>query len=112
MTKIKPVVFVPDEPIEVGLGDDKKSYKELVFDRKMKGRDLLAMDAVTGTTRKSFALYASMSGVPIMVFDEMDIDDFTRLASAVAPLMGKRGSMMQKELEQLSGTGQGDPAGE
>jgi len=100
MAKVKPIVFVPDEPIVTGEGESEKTYKELTFKRKMKGRDLLAMDAVSGEMRKSFALFASMADVPIAVFDEMDVDDFALCASEVAPLMGKRGKKMLDAVDQ------------
>lgn len=102
MTIIKPVVFPFEEPIVIGEGDAQQTFKELTFSRQMKGKDLLAMDAVSGELRKSFALYASMAGVPIFVFEEMGVDDFSDMALAVAPLMGKRGKkVMEAELAKL-----------
>jgi len=101
MTKLKPITFTLEEPIVVGEGENQETYKELIFKRKMKGKDLLAMDIVKGELRKSFALYSSMAGVPIFVFSEMDVDDFEVIALGVAPLMGKRGKEVMANLKIL-----------
>lgn len=78
------VTFTPSEPIKVG----DQAYAVLTL-RKMKAKDLVAGDLVTGDTRKSFAIFASMAGVPIGVIEELDIDDFERLSEVAGPLMGK-----------------------
>lgn len=78
------LVFKLSESVSHG----EKAYIELTF-RKMKARDLVAMDAVQGEMRKTFALFASMADVPIQVIEEMDGDDFIRMGAEVAPLMGK-----------------------
>ena len=78
------VTFTPSEPIKVG----DKTYPVLTL-RKMKAKDLVAGDLVTGETRKSFAIFASMADVPIAVIEELDVDDFERLGEVAAPLMGK-----------------------
>ena len=62
--------FTPEEPIKVG----DKTYTELTF-RRLKGKDMVKMDLVKGATLKTFAMMASMSSVPILVFEEMDGDD-------------------------------------
>ena len=76
--------FTPTEPITY----NDKAYPALTL-RKMKARDLVAADLITGETRKSFAIIASMAGVPIGVVEDLDIDDFERLSEVAAPLMGK-----------------------
>ena len=72
------------EPVE----HDGKSYSSLTL-RKMKAKDLVAGDLVTGDTRKGFAIFASMADVPIGVIEELSIDDFERLGQEAGPLMGK-----------------------
>lgn len=99
MTKVKPITFKLDEPIEIGEGDDAQTFDQLIFKRKMKGKDLLAMDAVTGQVRKGFALYANMASVPMAVMEEMAADDYERLVVEVVPLMGKRGQAMLAAIE-------------
>jgi hypothetical protein len=76
--------FTPTEPITY----NDKTYPALTL-RKMKAKDLVAADLVTGETRKSFAIIASMADVPIGVIEDLDIDDFERLSEVAAPLMGK-----------------------
>lgn len=83
---ISPITVPLADPVTVG----KDAYSEITFTRTTRGKDLVAMDAVQGDVRKSFALFASMAGVPIQVFLEMSTDDYEAVASAVAPLMGKR----------------------
>lgn len=83
---ISPITVPLAETISVG----KETFTEITFTRTTRGKDLVAMDAVQGDVRKSFALFASMAGVPIQVFLEMSTDDYEAVASAVAPLMGKR----------------------
>lgn len=92
MTDKKTLTFKLDEPVE----HDGQTYAELTF-RKMKARDLIASDVVTGEMRKSFALFASMAGVPIQVIEEMDGDDFIRMGMEVAPLMGKSAAAAAKK---------------
>lgn len=82
---ITPTVVTLSEPITHG----KVTYSELTFARRMKGKDMIAMDAVQGGMRKTYALYASMSEVPFAVFTEMDTDDLELVAQAVAGLTGK-----------------------
>lgn len=76
--------FTPSEPVTF----NEKSYPSLTL-RKMKAKDLVAGDLVDGETRKSFAILASMAGVPIGVIEELDVDDFERLSEVATPLMGK-----------------------
>jgi hypothetical protein len=92
------VTFTPSEPIKFG----DNSYPTLTL-RKMKAKDLVAGDLVQGDTRKAFAIFASMAGVPIGVIEELDIDDFTRLGEVAAPLMGK--SAMAAMIEAAKGAG-------
>lgn len=80
----KTVTFTPDEPVTF----DGKPYPVLTL-RRMKAKDLVAADLVEGATRKSYAILASMAGVPIQVIEDLDIDDLERLQEVAAPLMGK-----------------------
>lgn len=84
MSDKKTVTVKLDEPVE----HDGKHYASLTL-RKLKAKDLVAGDLVTGDTRKAFAIFASMAGVPIQVIEELDVDDFERLGAEAAPLMGK-----------------------
>lgn|SRR5690554_1679473 len=90
---IEPITVPLTEPVTHG----KETYKELTFTRTTRGKDLVAMDAVQGEIRKSFALFASMAGVPLQVFLEMSTDDYGTVASAVAPLMGKQGKTLLED---------------
>jgi hypothetical protein len=83
MTEMNVTVSL-DEPVT----HDGKLYASLTL-RKMKAKDLVAGDLVTGDTRRAFAIFASMAGVPIGVIEELDVDDFERLGREAAPLMGK-----------------------
>lgn len=100
MSEKKPHIFTPSEPPE----HDGKTYKTLTL-RKMKAKDMVAADLVQGETRKAFAIFASMAGVPIQVIEDLDADDFIRLGQEAAPLMGKRGKAMAEALSGLD-----DPA--
>lgn len=99
MSKVKTVVFKPDEPIVIGEGENQQQFAELLFSRNMKGKDLARMDLVEGDIRKGYAMFASMCGVPITVFDEMDADDIERLQIETAHLLGKRGKGVLAALE-------------
>ena len=74
------------EPVTV----DGKTYEALSF-RKMKARDLLASDAVSGQLRKSMAIFASITDVPLAVIEELNSEDFEAVAMKAANYMGKRG---------------------
>lgn len=80
----KVITFTPSEPVSY----NEKPYPVLTF-RKMKAKDLVAADLVDGPTRKAFAIYASMAGVPIGVIEELDVDDFEKLSEVASSLMGK-----------------------
>ncbi len=91
----KKTVTVPlDQPVEHG----EKTYASLTL-RKMKAKDLVAGDLVSGDTRKTFAIFASMAGVPIQVIEELDMDDFEKLGREAAPLMGKSAKAVAAKLE-------------
>lgn len=76
--------FTPSTPVSY----NGKDYPVITV-RKMKAKDLVAADLVTGDTRKSFAILASMSDVPLGVVEELDVDDFEKLSEVAAPFMGK-----------------------
>ena len=82
---ITPAVVPLSEPVQHG----KETYTELTFARTMRGKDMVAMDAVQGGMRKTYALYASLAGVPMQVFLEMETDDLEKVAQVVAGLTGK-----------------------
>lgn len=84
MADKKTVTVTLDDPVE----HDGKSYASLNL-RKMKAKDLIAGDLVTGDSRKAMAIFAAMAGVPIQVIEELDVDDFEKLGREAAPLMGK-----------------------
>jgi hypothetical protein len=50
---------------------------------------MIAADAVTGETRRSFAVYASMASVPIQVFNEMSFDDIQAVMKGVQPFLAR-----------------------
>lgn len=91
------IVFTPAEPIAHG----GKTYPSLTL-RKRKAKDMVMADLVTGATRKTFAVYASMADVPIGVIEELDADEFDRLEEVAAPLMGK--SWKSREARELEDT--------
>ncbi len=105
---VNPVVITLEEPITIGEGDKAVTYEKLTFARKLKGKDLIAMDAVQGNTKKAFAMYASMADVPLQLMMELDTDAFEEVALGVAPLMGKRGLAMLKEA-QADAEGKDEP---
>jgi len=78
-------------PVTVG----EKTYTELPL-RKAKAKDLVAGDLVKGDTRKGFALYASLAGVPLAVIEELDLDDLTGFSAAAAPFLGGFGSTKEE----------------
>lgn len=84
MSEKKMITVTLGEPVE----HDGKTFASLTL-RKMKAKDLVAGDLVNGDVRKSFAIFASMAGVPIQVIEELDVDDFEKLGLEAAPLMGK-----------------------
>lgn len=92
------------EPVALGEAPNVKTFSEITF-RKLKGRDLLAMDKMKGEMAKTFAMLASMGGVPFQVFEEMDTDDFQKAMLAIVPLMGKSGraALAQAMAEEAAG---------
>lgn len=80
----KSITVTLDEPVD----HKGQAYDSLTF-RRAKAKDFVAMDAVKGEMRKTMALFASMSGVPLPVIEELDAEDFARVGVEIAPLMGK-----------------------
>lgn len=91
------ITFTPVAPIPYG----GKTYPSLTL-RKRKAKDMVAADLVSGATRKTFAVYASMADVPIGVIEELDADEFDRLEEVAAPLMGK--SWKAREAREMEDT--------
>jgi hypothetical protein len=96
-----PVTVPLEEPVTIGSGKAEKTYTEIVFTHKAKGRDLAAGDLVKGNTNRAYAIYASMAGVPITVFQEMAADDLAEVMNAGAPLLGKAAQRKLKELAAM-----------
>lgn len=61
-------------------------------------KDLAAGDLVKGDTRKGYALFASICGVPLAVIEELDLDDLTGLGEALQPFLGRSGSLKAEEV--------------
>lgn len=80
-----PITVTLSEPITHG----DKTYSELIFDRYIKAKDLIAMDTQQGETRKDLALRASLCGVPLPVFTEMRASDLRKVREATVGLMGE-----------------------
>lgn len=73
-----------EEPVNV----DGTTYETLTF-RRRKAKDLSRMDLVKGDNRKHMAMLASMAGVPLQVIEELEGDDYDRVAEETVPLVGK-----------------------
>jgi hypothetical protein len=80
-----PITVTLKKPVE----HNKTRFDEIVFKREVIGLDLVAMDAVQGETRKNYALYASLAGVPIQVIYNMNGSDIRKVAEAAAPVLGE-----------------------
>lgn len=65
-----------------------KTYDSLTF-RKMKAKDLSAMDVVKGSANKGFAMLASIAEVPFQVIGELDFDDLEGVQEVAAPFLEK-----------------------
>ena len=83
-----------DYPVEV----DGREYKSLTF-RRMKAKDSLVAEEMESQAQAGFALFASLADVDVDVIEELDLEDFQRLAEAVAPLMGKTGAAAVETLK-------------
>lgn len=66
---------------------DGKTYDALTL-RRPRAKDLAAADMVEGQTSKSFAIYASLAGVPLGVIRELDLADLTVLAAQAEEVLG------------------------
>lgn len=86
-------IYKLQSPVTVG----EKTYAELPL-RKAKAKDLAAGDLVKGDTRKGYALFASICGVPLAVIEELDLDDLTGLGEALQPFLGRSGSLKAEEV--------------
>lgn len=69
----------------VTIGD--KTVSEVAFTRNMKVKDYAAADIVKTGTDKTAAMLASMTGVPIPAFKEMDFEDWLGVQEVAAPFM-------------------------
>lgn len=94
--KIEPLTIKLSEPIIV----EGKTYNDITFTRKMKGKDMLAMDMVKGEMHKQYALLASLLDVPISVISEINVDDLTDIMESAAPFLGKFAQAAQKKLAE------------
>ncbi|OYX07669.1 MAG: hypothetical protein B7Z15_15670 [Rhizobiales bacterium 32-66-8] len=84
-------IYTLQSPVTV----DGKTYKDLSL-RRAKAKDLVAGDLVKGETRKGFALFASIAGVPLAVIEEMDLEDLNGFSLAAAPFLGGFGSTKEE----------------
>lgn len=64
-----------------------KPVSEVIFTRNMKVKDYAAADLVKTGTDKTAAMLASLTGVPIPVFKEMDFEDWLGVQETAAPFM-------------------------
>lgn len=89
-------------PVTVKLTDsvtvNGKTYTEITFTRKLKGKDMVAADSVKGEVLKGHALYASLAGVPLPVIEELNVDDLEVIAEAALPFLGSRAIKMREEM--------------
>lgn len=92
--KIEPVTVKLSEPVTV----NGKTYNEVTFTRKMKGKDMLVMDAVKGEMHQQCALLASLLDIPIPVISELDVDDLMAVMEVATPFLGKFAREAQKKL--------------
>ncbi len=91
--KIKTVTVPLSEPVTV----DGKTYDSLTF-RRMKARDTLVADDESNQIAAGYKMFAALADVSLDVILELDIEDLAEVGVAVAPLMGKRGAALVKEL--------------
>lgn len=84
--KLAPVTIKLSEPVTVA----GKTYSSVTFTRKMKGKDMLTMDAVKGEMHQQYAMLSSLLDVPIPVISEIDVDDLTTIMEASIPFLGKK----------------------
>ncbi len=97
-----PITIKLEDPVTISAGDKARTIKEITFTHKARGRDLAAGDLVKGSTMRAYAIYASMAGVPLTVFQDMSADDLTEVMTAGAPLLGRSA---QKKLAELDKEG-------
>lgn len=60
---------------------------EVIFTRNMKVKDYAAADLFKTGTDKTAAMLASLTGVPVPVFREMDFEDWLGVQETAAPFM-------------------------
>lgn len=87
MTDLAPTVVTLSRPVSHG----KEVYSTITFSEPVMGRDLVAMDAVQGETRRNYAMLASMAGVPLQVFLGMTLRDIGKVQAAASARMGESG---------------------
>lgn len=75
-----------------------REYKELTF-RRMKMKDAMAGEGEESEARAGYMLYAALADVPVTVIEELDLFDFEEMVEQVAPLMGKRGTLLLQKLK-------------
>lgn len=66
--------------------------------RRMKARDALVAEGEGNQVMAGYHMFAALAGVDVEVILELDMEDLTELGAKVAPLMGKRGAALMKDL--------------
>jgi len=74
------------------------TYDKLTL-RRMKAGDTLVAEGEPNKAKAGFLLYAAMAGVPVEVIEDLDMDDFLILIEKAAPLMGKPGAGILKDIK-------------
>lgn len=97
--KTRTITVALEEPVTHG----ETTYTELTFERR-KAKHLVAMDLVKGATRKHMALLAAMANVPLPVIEELDADDFDRVAEETVAVMGKSAMKALQDAQSRAAT--------
>ncbi|SNY94050.1 Phage tail assembly chaperone protein, E, or 41 or 14 [Cohaesibacter sp. ES.047] len=90
----KTVTVELDYPIE----HEGKTISSLTF-RRMKAKDSLVAEDTESQARAGIALFAALADVDVAVIEELDLEDFQKLAKAAEPLMGKIGAAAMEALQ-------------
>lgn len=57
--------------------------------RRPRGKDYVAAEMETGSLRRHYALYASIAGIPLDDFLDLDVDDITAFIEKADSLAGE-----------------------
>lgn len=78
-----PITFTPTAPANFG----GKTFRTLSFKRPISLLDVLRCEGTQDTILRMSTLYASLAGVPVGAILAMSIEDQSRLAEAVSPIL-------------------------